>query len=255
MNLVGSFFRSTIGRKIIMALTGVILIGFVIGHLVGNLQIFSAPDKINGYAHFLQSLGPLLWVVRLGLLACVGLHIWAAAVLTLDNNRARSTPYGFKHTIQATLASRAMRWTGIVVLAFLVYHLAHFTVGAAQAKTFKTNLAEYTMTSEYHVAGFPVVAAGTKVHDVHSMVILGFQSPVVSLFYIIAVGLLAMHILHGFDSMFQTLGLRSNKWSPALRAVSIALCLAYFVGNLAIPGAVLAGKLQPRSEVRVAAQR
>lgn len=256
MNLVGFFFRSSIGRKILMAVTGVILIGFVVGHLVGNLQVFSSPDKINGYAEFLQHLGPLLWVARIGLLVAVVIHIWAATVLTLENKAARGPePYGFKHTIRATLASRTMRLTGYVVLAFIIYHLAHFTWGAAQSATFKETLPRYTMQQGYSVAGFPVIDAGAKVADVHSMVILGFQSPVVSLFYIVAVGLLSFHLLHGFDSMFQTLGLRSGRWAAGLRKVAIVFCLAYFLGNLAIPGAVLTGRLQPRSGTVAAVNR
>lgn len=119
MNLAGRLFGSSIGRKILMAVTGVILIGFVVGHLVGNLQIFESPDRLNGYAEFLHQTGPLLWVVRIVLLASVLIHIWAATVLTLENRAARSVPYGVKHTIQATLSSRLMRWTGVVVLAFL----------------------------------------------------------------------------------------------------------------------------------------
>lgn len=252
-----NLFRSTIGRKILMALTGLILIGFVVGHLVGNLQVFSAPDKINGYAHFLQSLGPLLWVARIGLLVAVAIHVWAATVLTLENHAARDVAYGVKHTIRATLASRTMRWSGYVVLAFIVYHIAHFTLGVAGAESFKTALPEYTMQGEYHIAGFPVVAAGAVVHDVHSMVILGFQNVLVSVFYIIAVGLLSVHLLHGTDSMFQTLGLRSTRWSGALRKICLLFAAVYFLGNLAIPGAVLLGKLQPRTAVAAvtAAQR
>ena len=246
MNPAGAFFRSSIGRKIIMAVTGLILIGFVVGHLVGNLQVFQDPDHLNGYAQFLHQLGPLLWIARIVIIVSVVLHIWAATVLTLENKKARGTEYGFKHTIQATLASRAMRWTGYIVLAFLLYHLPHFTWGAAQTATYKENLARYTMHEDYRVAGFVVVRAGTTVLDVHSMVILGFQEKVVALFYIIAVGLLSVHLLHGFDSLFQTLGLRSAKWSGALRKIAVVFCLAYFLGNLAIPGAVLAGKLQPR---------
>jgi succinate dehydrogenase / fumarate reductase cytochrome b subunit len=253
MNLVGSFFCSSIGRKIIMAVTGLILIGFVIGHLIGNLQIFQEPDHINGYGQFLHSLGALLWIARLGLIASVGLHIWAATVLTLENKQARGTPYGFKHTIQATFASRAMRWTGYIVLAFLLYHLAHFTIGLAQAGTFKENLPRYTMVGDYRVAGFVVVQAGTTaVLDVYNMVILGFQSPIVSLFYIVAVGLLSLHLLHGFASLFQTLGLRSAKWSGALRKVAVVFCAAYFFFNLTIPASVLLGRLQPHA-VSVAA--
>lgn len=247
MNLVGSLFSSSIGRKILMALTGLILIGFVIGHLIGNLQIFQDPDHINGYAQFLHQLGPLLWVARIGLIVAVVIHIWAATVLTLENKKARGGSYGFKHTIQATLASRMMRWTGYIVLAFLIYHLAHFTLGAAQSATFKENLKHYTMHEDYRVAGFLVVKAGTEVLDVHTMVILGFQNTIVSLFYILAVGLLSFHLLHGIDSLFQSLGLRSAKWSGVLRKIAVVFCAAYFFFNLTIPASVIAGRLQPRA--------
>lgn len=229
-----------------MAITGLVLVGFVTGHLVGNLQIFAHPDKINGYAHFLQSLGPALWGIRLFLLACVGIHVWAAVALALENKAARGPEaYGVNKWLQAIFASRYMKHTGLVVLAFIIYHLAHFTVGAAQAENFKTALPEYAMGSEFHILGFPVVAAGLSVHDVYSMVYLGFASPVVSIFYIIAVGLLSLHLLHGVDSMFQTFGLRNHRWAPGLRRVVALFCLAYFLGNLAIPGAILTGVAKP----------
>jgi succinate dehydrogenase / fumarate reductase, cytochrome b subunit len=254
MKLAGSLFRSSIGRKILMAVTGIVLIGFVVIHLAGNLQVFGSPDLINGYAHFLHQLGPTLWVGRIVLLVSVAIHIWAATVLTLENRRARgeAVRYDAKHTIRATLASRTMRWTGYIVLAFVFYHLAHFTWGKAQTETFKETLAHYKMAADYHMFGYPAVLANTDVLDVHSMVILGFRNTLVSLFYIVAVGLLSYHLLHGFDSMFQTFGLRSGKWSGALRKISVIFCLAYFLGNLAIPGAVLLGKLQPRAEVKTA---
>ena len=252
MNLVGNFFRSSVGRKILMALTGVILIGFVIGHLIGNLQIFQEPDHINGYGQFLHSLGPLLWVARIVILVSVVIHIWAATVLTLENKRARGADYGFKHTIQATLSSRTMRVTGYIVLAFLFYHLAQFTWGSAQSATFKENLQHYAMHGDYRVAGFPAVKAGTEVLDVYNMVIFGFQNKIVSLFYIVAVGLLSFHLLHGLDSLFQSLGLRSDRWSGALRKIALAFCVAYFLCNLAIPGAVLLGRLTPHPVSTVA---
>lgn len=235
-----------------MAVTGVILIGFVIGHLIGNLQVFQDPDHLNGYADFLHHLGPLLWAARIGLLAAVAIHIWAATVLTIENHAARDVKYGTKHTIRATLSSRLMRWTGVVVLAFLLYHLAHFTLGYTQADNFKTNLAQYTMTSDYRVAGFPVTYQGDTVLDVHTMVIRGFSVPLISAFYILAVGLLSFHLLHGFDSMFQSLGWRSAQWSGALRKIAIVFCAAYFLANAAIPGAVLLGKLKEHP-VQVAA--
>jgi succinate dehydrogenase / fumarate reductase cytochrome b subunit len=151
-----------------------------------------------------------------------------------------------------------MRWTGVVVLAFLIYHLAHFTLGVVQTETFKETppLNHYLMQNDYRVAGFTVVKAGTVVANVHSMVILGFQHKAVAVFYIVAVGLLSIHLLHGFNSLFQSLGLRNAKWSGLLHKAALALCVLYFLGNLAIPGAVLAGKLQPQTaKVAATAQR
>lgn len=246
MNLVGLIFGSSIGRKILMAATGLVLVGFVTGHLVGNLQIFAHPDKINGYAHFLQSLGPALWGIRLFLLACVAIHVWAAVTLVLENWEARGPEaYGIRKWLNAILASRYMKHTGVVVLAFIIYHLAHFTIGAAQADSFKSALPEYAMKGEFHLLGFPIVAQGQAVHDVYSMVFLGFAHPWVSLFYIVAVALLSLHLLHGVDSMFQTFGLRNHRWAPCLRRVVALYCLAYFLGNLAIPGAILTGMAKP----------
>lgn len=257
MNLAGSLFGSSIGRKILVAVTGIILIAFVVGHLIGNLQVFGAPDRINGYAHLLHEMGPTLWLARIVLLVSVAIHIWAATVLTLENRRARgdAVRYEIKHTIRATLASRMMRWTGYIVLAFIVYHLAHFTLGVVQTATFKETLAHYKLTDEYHLFGIAAVSPGTEVLDVYSMVVLGFRNPIVAVFYMIAVGLLSYHLLHGFDSLFQTLGVRSNKWAGALRKVAVVFCLAYFLGNLAIPAAVLLGKLQPRVEVQAALEK
>ena len=142
-----------------------------------------------------------------------------------------------KHWLQATFASRYMRWTGYVVLAFILYHLAQFTLGAAQPATFKENLPTTPWRATTMCSASPSSAAGTEVLDVRSMVILGFQNPRSSLFYIVAVGLLSLHLLHGADSLFQTLGWRNARWAPRLRAVVALGCAAYFLGNLAIPGA------------------
>ena len=142
MSLLGNLFRSSIGRKFLMAVTGFILLGFVTGHLIGNLQIFANPDHINGYAHFLQNLGPLLWLFRLGMIALVGVHVWSAVTLSLESLSARGPEkYGVNKWLAASVASRYMRVTGIVVGLFIVYHILHFTVGLAQAATFKANLA------------------------------------------------------------------------------------------------------------------
>ena len=243
MSLVRNIFCSSLGKKYIMALTGLALLGFASGHLVGNLQIFSHPDKINGYAHFLQGLGPMLWVVRLSLLTIVVLHLWAAVQLKLENAKARPLGYDVNHTIQASAASRYMIWTGSVIAAFLVYHILHFTVGAVSADTFKTGAAigEYTMTQDFHLFGLTIVRAGAPVHDVHQMMVLGFQKAPVAIFYMIAVSLLSFHLWHGFESAFQSLGLRTSRWGSFLRVVTRLFAVAYFAGSLAIPVSVLTG--------------
>lgn len=246
MNSIVNLFRSSIGRKFLMAITGFVLVAFVTGHMVGNLQIFAHPDHINGYASFLQGLGPGLWIFRLVMLACVAIHFWAALTLTIESKMARGPEkYGVSKWINATVASRYMRWTGVVVAAFIVYHIAHFTIGAAQHQTFKSQIPEWTMTEDAREMGVPLAAKGQEVHDVYSMVFLGFSNPLVSLFYIIAMGLLTVHILHGVDSMFQTVGLRNHKWSCCLRRAALLYCIVYFLGNLAIPGAILAGLNKP----------
>ena len=246
MSLIGNLFSSSIGRKFIMAITGLVLVGFVFGHLVGNLQIFLPPDHINGYAHFLQALGPVLWLVRIVLLVAVGLHIWAAVVLTMESRAARGPQqYGVKKWLKATWASRAMRWTGFIVFFFILYHLAHFTLGVAGHETFKTQLPEWTMQHDAKELGVTLAQKGEVVHDVYSMVFLGFQNPIVSLFYIIATTLLSIHMLHGVESLFQTIGWRNGTWAGSLRKAVTGLCILYFLGNLIIPGAILAGIAKP----------
>ena len=128
MNHISAFYRSSIGKKVIIALTGVILIGFIIGHLLGNLQIFFGPEYINSYAEKLRSLGVFLWVIRAFLLVTVLLHIFFTITLTLENRRARPNAYKKKRYVKSTLASRSMALSGLVLLAFIIFHIAHFTV-------------------------------------------------------------------------------------------------------------------------------
>jgi succinate dehydrogenase / fumarate reductase, cytochrome b subunit len=246
MSLLANLFRSSIGRKFLMALSGLVLTGFAFGHLLGNLQVFGHPDQINGYAHFLQGLGPALWLVRLVLLAAAGIHVWAAIALTLESKAARGAePYGVHKWLEATIASRTMRVTGLVVLAFIVYHILHFTVGLAGTEYYKGTLDHVVIGHDVREFGIPLAAKGTPAHDVYSMIFIGFSRPIVSLFYIIATSLLAVHLWHGADSLFQTFGLRSNRWSCCLRKAVGLLALAYFLGNLAIPGAILAKIAKP----------
>ena len=229
MNILHVLFKSSIGKKVTMAVTGFILFGFVIGHLSGNLQIFAHPDKINAYAHFLESLGPALWLIRLFLLATVVIHVWLAAQLTLENKAARPDGYQGQITLRATLASRYMRVSGVIVLVFIVYHLLHFTVRITHGPEAYPNT---------------VLVDGTPVRDVHSMMVLGFQDPLISIFYILAVGLLSWHLRHGLVSMFQSIGWQTRTWSSALNKIVLAVCVLYFLGNALIVAAVMSGKVR-----------
>ena len=226
MNLLGHFFKSSIGRKLLMAFTGLVLLGFVTGHLVGNLQIFLPPAKINAYAHMLESLGAALWLIRGFLLLCLIIHVWLAIQLTLENRAARPQAYGVEHVNRATLASRLMARTGIVVMAFIPFHLGHYTVRVGHP-----GWSEHTFR----------LADGTMVRDVHAMMIQAFSSWSVSTFYIIAVGILAYHLSHGIVSSVQTIGLKNERWTAEVERLSVAYCWLYFLLNAAIPLAVLGG--------------
>lgn len=246
MSLLANLFSSSIGRKFLMAVSGLVLTGFAFGHLLGNFQVFGHPDQINGYAHFLQGLGPALWLVRLVLLAAVAVHVWAAVALTLESKAARGPEkYGVHKWLAATVASRTMRLTGLVVFAFIVYHILHFTVGLAGSDYYKGNLAEVVLSKDVSEFGIPLAKAGSVVHDVYSMIFIGFSNPLVAGFYILATALLAVHLWHGVESLFQTIGWRNGTWACCLRKAVGLLALAYFLGNLAIPGAILAGVAKP----------
>ncbi len=229
MNIFHVLFRSSIGKKVTMAVSGFILFGFVIGHLSGNLAIFAHPDKINAYAHFLESLGPALWAIRLFLLATLVVHVWLAAQLTLENRAAREKGYEKQITMRATLASRYMRVSGVIVLLFIIYHLLHFTVRVTGGE------AAYPNT---------ILADGTPVRDVHSMIIIGFQNPIVAIFYLLSVGLLSWHLRHGLVSMFQSVGAKTRTWTRILERTTPAICILYFVGNAMIVVAAMSGMVR-----------
>jgi succinate dehydrogenase / fumarate reductase cytochrome b subunit len=213
---------SSIFRKWIVALTGIVLVLFVIGHLVGNFSIFLGPDSMNSYAHLLQNLGELLWLVRGILLICVVLHIWFTITLWRENRAARPQKYAVKNELGTTVYARLMRLSGLTVLAFVIYHLAQFTWEA--------------FNPEYKTW---VDARGY--HDVYRMVVTAFSCPLVSGFYIIAVGLLAMHLSHGIASLFQTLGLTSLKMRPRYEFAARVIGWGLFLGFASIPASVLLG--------------
>lgn len=203
-----------------MALTGLILVGFVAGHMSGNLLYFRGPLALDAYADWLHSLGPLLWVARIVLLLSVAVHIWVGVSLALENRAARGPGPAGEATRRASLGSRTMPYTGFVVLGFLVFHLLHYTFRV--------------------VALDPEVVAKAEAGGVHQMLVAGFSHPGVSAFYIVALALLCLHLSHGVSSMFQTLGLRNERWRGPLDAAAAAYGWVIFLGFASIPVHVLA---------------
>jgi len=223
MNKIIPLATSTLGRKYIMGITGIGLVGFIIVHMLGNLQIFLGQDTLNQYAVLLKSSAEVLWGFRLGLLAMIVLHIAAAVSLVMDNRKARPVGYGNESTVQASYASRTMKYSGVIVLAFTIYHILHFTAKVTHP--------------EYHKMVAPL--DGKEVPDVYGMVIHGFSNPWISLFYIISVGLLCMHLSHGVSSMFQSLGLMTRNNQGLLKCGAKGLSLVIFLGMSSVPIAVL----------------
>ena len=210
-----TFYSTSIGKKVVMAITGLILFGFVIGHMLGNLQVFMGANQMNAYAAMLKANATLLWGVRIVLLVAVILHIVAAVQLTRMSQRSRPEEYHYKDVIQADYAARTMRWSGPIIAVFVIYHLLHFTTGSVHPRF--------------------------DVHDVYRNVISGFRVWPVSLFYIIAMVALAFHLWHGVWSMFQTLGLINPKSDKIIHRVAAIATLALVIGFISIPMAVLAG--------------
>ncbi|HPY30141.1 MAG TPA: succinate dehydrogenase cytochrome b subunit [Verrucomicrobiota bacterium] len=226
MKLLSNLFTSTLGRKYIMAGSGAVLGLFVVGHLIGNLQIFLPPAAINRYAHFLQSLGEVLWGIRLFMLTTIGLHIWAAISLTLENRAARPERYGSGYApYAASLASRTMLISGLGVAAFLIYHLLHFTVRLEDIN----GTAILIRQLKDPVTGYP---------DCYAMMVAGFSVVPVSLFYLVGVGLLCFHLSHGIQAMFQSLGLRNPAYAPLITKAAKGIALVLFLGYAAIPTSV-----------------
>jgi succinate dehydrogenase / fumarate reductase, cytochrome b subunit len=211
------FFRSSIGKKVVMAASGAILFGFVIGHLLGNLQVYLGPDVFNAYAEKLRHLPALLWAARLGLLAAVSAHIASAYSLTRTSQVARPVGYRERESRESTYASRTMRWGGVILLLFIVYHLMHFTFGNAH----------------------PDFVPGDVFHNF----VAGFRNPVVSGFYIAAMLALGLHLYHGVWSMMQTVGLSHPRYDRLRHAFATLVAVMVVVGNVSFPLAVLAGFL------------
>jgi succinate dehydrogenase / fumarate reductase cytochrome b subunit len=219
------FYDAPIGKKVVMAATGVILFGYVVAHLIGNLQIYSRdPQQINRYAAFLHQPSNLafLWVARLVLLAAVGMHIVASVQLYSLKRTARPVAYVKKDDASATYASRTMMWSGPIVAAFVIFHVLHLTAGQV----------------------VPLRELGENMPDVRSNVIAGFSNPAISGFYILAMILLCMHLYHGLWSMFQSLGIYHQDHTPKVKKGAAIFAILIAIGNCSIPVAVMTGLLK-----------
>ncbi|MFM8271900.1 MAG: succinate dehydrogenase cytochrome b subunit, partial [Gemmata sp.] len=197
-----ALFDSTVGAKVIVALSGLGLVGFAVFHMIGNLKVFQGPEAINGYAYFLtHSLGALIWVARAGLLAIFLLHLTLAIRLTLRSRAARPVPYAYPGHVQATLTSRTMIWSGGAVGLFILFHLAHFTFGLVHGAEVEPG----------KVLNYLELHDKSGRHDVYSMLVAGFTTPWLAVLYAVAQVALFLHLLHGIQSSFQTLGLKNNR--------------------------------------------
>jgi succinate dehydrogenase / fumarate reductase cytochrome b subunit len=214
------FWESTNGKKVAMAVSGAILFAFVIGHMAGNLQAFEGADKLNAYSHFLHGLPEVLWLVRIGLLAAVTVHIWAAIGLALRNNSARPIGYAKRKNVNSSYASRTMYWSGPILLAFIIFHLLHLTAGIVHPG------AEF-------IEG-----------DVYRNVVAGFSVWWVSAWYIFSMVLLGLHLRHGVWSMFQSLGFNHPRHTPILKTLALVFALVVTGGFIAVPLGVLTGIIQ-----------
>ena len=224
MSAVIALWHTSVGKKAVMAVTGVVLVGFVILHMLGNLKIYLGPEHFDAYARGLRELGePILareqalWTARLVLIVAVALHLAAAFQLTTLSWAARPVSYTEKDAVAATYAARTMRWGGVILLLFVIYHLLHFTAG---------------------VVGY---APGQfQAGSVYRNVVTGFSVWYVSAFYVVAQAALGLHLYHGVWSMFQTLGMNA-KDNGAYRGLAAVVAVVVAVGNISIPVAVLAG--------------
>ena len=212
-----AFWYSTTGKKIVMAITGVILLLFVIGHMVGNLQIYEGRERLNAYGQLLHSLSEVLWAVRAVLIVSVVLHIIATVQLALRNKAARPVGYSRREAINSSYASRTMYWSGPIVLAFVIFHLLHLT------------------------AGYIVPGAAFIEGDVYHNVVSGFQVWWISAWYIFAICLLGLHLRHGIWSMFQSVGLNHPRFTPLLKQAALWITVIIVIGYISIPISVLLG--------------
>jgi succinate dehydrogenase / fumarate reductase cytochrome b subunit len=219
------FYQAAAGKKVVMALTGVILFGYVLAHMLGNLQVFEGPEALNSYAHFLHSHEGALWVARSILLLSVVLHIVASVQLWVLNNKARPVAYVRKADVPTSYAARTMKWSGLIIAAFVIFHVLHLTTGDI----------------------VPLQAAPADSPDAYDNVIMGFQHPAIAIFYIVAVLLLCMHLYHGLWSLFQSLGISHPRYTPGLKRFAAIFAIVVAIGYISIPVASMAHWITPEA--------
>ncbi len=207
-----------------MAATGMGLFAFVVLHLIGNLQVFLGEEALNRYGNFLQSNMELIWPARIGLIFLVVLHVWSAVRLTAENRAARPDGYAINKNTGSSYASRTMMMSGLIIAAFIIYHILHFTVQVPEVNLTHQNFAEL------HDA--------QNRHDVFRMMIVGFSHPLVCGFYILGMGLLCLHLSHGVSAMFSSLGLKNGVYAKPLDCFAKASSLLIFLGYASIPVAI-----------------
>jgi len=218
--MVPGFYRPTIGKKAVMAVTGIILVGWIVGHMLGNVLIFRGPAAVNDYAALLKSNGGLLWGLRAFMLLTLTLHVVAAIQLFQQQRAARPVGYARQVPQQSTFASRTMRWGGLVLALFLVYHILHLTTGTVHPAFSHT--------------------------DVYSNMVRGLRVPWVAAIYLVAVGALGLHLYHGMWSVFQSLGVSHPSITPMRRRLATGVAAVVYIGFTAIPLAILFGLLDLR---------
>lgn len=225
MKRILALYRSSVGKKALMAATGLLLFGFIVSHMLGNLKVFQGPEKFSAYAEFLRTVGyplfargQLLWLARIGLIVAVIVHVVAAVELTMMARDARPTSYGRPVHLEDTYASRTMRWGGVILAGFVIYHVLHFTFGTVH----------------------PNFEPG----DPYGNVITGFQSVIVAISYIVVMGVLGLHLYHGIWSALQTLGITSSELDRPIRTAAGTIAVVIFLGFIAVPVAVWSGVLR-----------
>jgi succinate dehydrogenase / fumarate reductase cytochrome b subunit len=216
------FYKAAVGKKAVMAVTGILLLGFVLVHMIGNLHLYEGPGHLDEYGTFLRQVGApalppngVLWLARLVLLTAVVLHIWAAWQVTRMSREARPAGYSYRQKVHTTYASRTMRWGGVIILLFIIYHILHFTTGTVH----------------------PSFREGAVYHNV----VTGFSVWWVSLFYIVAQVALGFHLYHGVWSLFQSLGWNHPRFNHWREGLAHAFAWIITLGNISFPIAVLTG--------------